>query len=125
MMFNLLHVIILEGKYSIPKPHYPPYPSFVVCFVCFSQTYEVSVFCRLKPFESLVNQNIMNHEVTKAICRDSKSYKKQVVKTSLCSNRKKEYTGIAKSQKNIITLEDIRIFRLMMVFMKIPHKTMH
>jgi hypothetical protein len=66
-----------------------------------------------------MNQNIMNHEVTKAICRDSKSYKNKV-KTSLCSNRKKE-NGIAKiAKKYIITLEDIRIFRLMMVFMKIP-----
>jgi hypothetical protein len=43
----------------------------------------------------------MNHEVTKAICRDSKSYKKQVVKTSLCSNRKRNILGIAKIAKNI------------------------
>jgi hypothetical protein len=61
----------------------------------------VLVFCVLEPFESLVDQNIMNHEVTKAICCDSKSYKEQIVKTSLNSIVEKNDTRNSKKSKKI------------------------
>jgi hypothetical protein len=46
-----------------------------------------------------MNQNIMNHEVTKAICRDSKSYKKNKLKPASAPTEKRNILGIAKSQK--------------------------
>jgi hypothetical protein len=44
----------------------------------------------------------MNHEVTKAICRDSKSYKKQVLKPASAPTEKETYWNSKNRKKYII-----------------------
>jgi hypothetical protein len=46
-----------------------------------------------------MNQNIMNHEVTKAICRDSKSYKKTSKKPASAPTEKKNTRNSKKIAK--------------------------
>ena len=77
-------------------------------FMCFSQTYKVLIFGVFKPLESLMNQDIVNHEITKSINGDSESNEKQIVDSAFYSIIKKHDARNGKNdKKNIISFKNM------------------
>jgi hypothetical protein len=73
-----------------------------------------------------VNQDIVNHEITQPVECDSEANKEQVIHSALHAKVEKYDAGQRKNHKeNIISFENIRIFRLVMIRMKIPHQAVH
>jgi hypothetical protein len=99
---------------------------FMVYFVGFSQTNQILVFGVFEPLESLVNQNIMHHEIAKSVKGDSQSYEKKIVHPSFYSEVKKNNTRNGKNhKKDIVAFEHMGVLGLVMVGMKIPHQSVH
>jgi hypothetical protein len=98
----------------------------VMHFVRFSQSYQVLVIGVFEPLKSLMNQDIVYHEITKSIKCDSESNEKQIVYATLHSKIKKYDAGNGKNhKKNIVSFKNISIFGLVMISMKIPHQSVH
>jgi hypothetical protein len=73
-----------------------------------------------------MNQDIVNHEITESVKCDSESNEKQIIHTALHAKVEKNDAGKGKNHKeNIISFENICIFWLVMIGMKIPHQTVH
>ena len=74
----------------------------------------------------LVNQNIVNHKITDSVKCDSKSNEKQMIHSALYPKIKKNDARYGKNDKeNIVSFENISVLRLVMIGVKIPHKTVH
>jgi hypothetical protein len=68
----------------------------------------------------------VNGEIGKAVASNAQTYKKEVIKTSIGTEVKKYDAGYGKNDKeNIISLKNMGVFGLVMVCVKIPHKTVH
>jgi hypothetical protein len=68
----------------------------------------------------------MNHEITESVKCDSESDEKKIAHPLLYAIVKKNDAGCGKNHKeDIIPFENISIFGLVMIGMKIPHQTMH
>jgi hypothetical protein len=63
-----------------------------------------------EPFETLVNQYIVNHKITQTV-KHSQTYEEFVIQTSLLHSKKKCYTwGGKKLQKDIIRSKILAYF---------------
>jgi hypothetical protein len=92
----------------------------------FSQTNQILVFGIFEPFESLVNQNIMHHEIAKSVKSDSHGYEKKIIHATLYPEVKKNNTRNGKNhKKNVVAFKNMGVFRLVMIGMKIPHQSVH
>jgi len=79
-----------------------------------------------EPFESLMNQDIVNHKITESVKCDSQSDEKQIIHSALYAKVEKNDAGKGKNhEENVISFENISVFRLVMIGMKIPHQTVH
>ena len=73
-----------------------------------------------------MNQDIMNHEITESIKSDSESNEKQIVHPALHTKIKENDARKGKNHKeDIVSFENIGVFWLVMIGMKIPHQTVH
>lgn len=90
-----------------------------------SECPEVHIVCAFKPAKTLVYQHIVHEKVTRSVHHDTQSDKKPEVKSVLCSEQHEYKTGYREDEeKEIILLEEAR-FGLVMIFMEVPHKTVH
>ena len=89
-----LHFIVLERDEQHPET-LPMLLTqmFVVHFVRFAQSYQVFVVGVFEPLKSLMDQDIVYHEITKSVECDSEPYEKQIVHTSLYAKIKKDDAG--------------------------------
>jgi len=95
-------------------------------FMCFSESDEVFVFSVFEPLKTLMNQNIVNQKVTGTVKRNAASNKKQIIESALNTKVKQDDTRNRKNDKeNIIALKSMLVFWLMMIGVKIPHKSVH
>ncbi|GEC73060.1 hypothetical protein FFL01_25990 [Flavobacterium flevense] len=68
----------------------------------------------------------MDQEITNSVNGDTEAYEKQIVDAALNSVIKKNDAGNGKNdKKNVVAFKHVFVFRLMMVFMKIPHESVH
>ena len=69
-----------------------------------------------------MNQDIVNHEITESVKCDSESNEKQIIHSALNAKVEKNDARKSKNHKeNIISFENICVFWLVMIGMKIPH----
>jgi hypothetical protein len=87
---------------------------------------DIGIVASGKPFEPLVDDHIMDNEISKPISHDAKANGMQPPKTRrLHTVHDAQHAGNGKNhKKGIIFLEKARLY-LMMVLVKIPEKTMH
>ena len=84
---------------------------FVIYFMSFAQTYYILIISVFEQLKSLVNQDIVDHEITKAIKHNSKSGEEFVVKSAFDTTIKKYYAWNRENgKKNIISFENICVF---------------
>jgi uncharacterized membrane protein len=99
---------------------------FVVHFMTFAKGYQIFVFGIFEQLKSLMDKNIVHNKITQSVSKNSQSNEKLVVKTSFCPKIKQQNTGYGKNhEKQIIALENMGVFGLVMVGMQIPQKTVH
>tara|TARA_R110000868_G_scaffold36900_4_gene130494 strand:- start:593 stop:859 length:267 start_codon:yes stop_codon:yes gene_type:complete len=68
----------------------------------------------------------VNHKITKPIGSDSQSNEKQIIDAALDTKIKKSDAGDGKNDKeNVVPFKRMGIFRLVMIFVKIPHQAVH
>ena len=97
----------------------------VVNFVCFSQCSEIPIIGVVKPFESPVNEHIMNQKVGNAVKQDAKANGDTPNIGIHHSQHDAQPTWNGVNQKeNIIALKHF-LMRDVVVLMKVPHETMH
>jgi hypothetical protein len=58
-----------------------------------------------EPFETLVNQYIVNHKITQTVKHNSQTYEEFVIQTSINSIVKKLYLGRQNYKKDIISFK--------------------
>jgi hypothetical protein len=74
-----------------------------------------------EPFETLVNQYIVNHKITQTVKHNSQTYEEFVIQTSI-NSIVKCYTWGGKITKDIVSFKNISIFWLVVIGMEIPHE---
>jgi hypothetical protein len=73
-----------------------------------------------------MNQDIVYHEIAKTVKCDSESNEEQIVHASFYAKIKKNDTRCGKNhKKDIVSFENVGIFGLVMIGVKIPHQSMH
>ena len=98
---------------------------FMVNFMCFSQGSKVPVVSIVKPLESSVNENIMNQEISNAIQEYTKTNGDTDNAGIHHSKHDAQPTGYCVDEKkDVVALKDFLMWYVM-VFMEVPHKTVH
>ena len=99
---------------------------FVMHIVGFSYTLEVFNIGCTQPLESLVNKNLMNHEVQKSINKNPKSNEDPpVIEIVHHSKHDKQPTGNSENEeKQIVPFKPAR-GTLVVIFVKNPQGTVH
>jgi hypothetical protein len=95
-------------------------------FVTFAKGYQIFVFGIFKQLQSLVNYDVVHDKIAQSVSKNPQSDEELVVKTSFCPEVKQQNTRYGKNhEKQIISLENMSVFRLVMVGMQIPQKSVH
>ena len=77
-------------------------------------------------FETLVDEYVVNQEVSQAVKGDSQPYPEQVVETLLPSEVQRQDPGDGEDQeKEVIVLQKPLRFLLVMIFMQRPQESVH
>ena len=85
-------------------------------FVGPPDSFEIRVFCISKKFESLVDENIMNHKIGKSIQGDTQADPKQKIKILSHTQEQSGNPGESKNQEEeIIVLKESTGFLFMMI----------
>ena len=99
---------------------------FMVHFVRPSYCFCIFTFGVSKNFEPLVNKNIVNQKVSQTISKNSNAQSQTNTQYFIFPKHKKTNTNYCINyKKSIIAFKPRIMVFFMMVFVKIPHKTMH
>jgi hypothetical protein len=70
--------------------------------------------------------DVMNNKITQTVSKNSQSNEESVIKTVLCTKIKQKNARNGKDyEKNVVSFENMGVFGLVMIRMKIPQKTVH
>jgi len=95
-------------------------------FVCTSQPFCVPIIGVSKKLETLMNKNIMHYKISSAIRHNSQTDRKSCPKAFVTPEIKTGHTNdCIEDKKGIITLKPTFVIFVMVVFVKLPQKTMH
>ena len=73
-----------------------------------------------------MDDNIMYNKIAQTVSKNSQSNEESVIKTVLCTKIKQKNAWNGKDyEKNVVSFENMDVFGLMMIRMKIPQKTVH
>lgn len=86
---------------------------------------EVHIVCAVKPVKALMDQHIMHEKVARSVHHDTQSDKKPEVESVFCSEQHEHKAGYREDEEEEIILFEEARFGLVMVFMEVPHKTVH
>jgi hypothetical protein len=64
-----------------------------------SQSSEVDIICLSKPLDTLMNENIMDKEVSHAVKKDPESYRPSILKTGRSPEEEQEHTWNGKNEE--------------------------
>lgn len=99
---------------------------FVMYFMTFAKGNQIFVFGILEQLQSLVNDDVVHDKITQSVGKNSQTDEEAVIKTGLCPKIKQQNTGNGKNhEKQIIALENMGVFRLVVIGVQIPQKTVH
>ena len=102
-----------------------PVKMLVMHFMCPANGTNIAVIAAGKPFESLVNDDIMHQKIPGTIGHDAKTYRLHPPYIIKCAEIDQQYTWYGEDDKEGIILFKKAGLHLVMIFMQIPKKTMH
>jgi len=94
-------------------------------FMCPSNGPDVTAVASCKPFETLMNNNIMNEKISKSISHDTEAnrlHPPYMIERAVKNKQDAWYSEDDK--KCVVLLEETRLY-LMMILVQVPEKTMH
>jgi len=99
---------------------------FVMHFMTFAKGNQIFVFGVFEELQPLVDNDVVHDKITQAVSKNSQANEKSVIETGFCPKIKQEDAGNGKNhEKQIVALKNMGVFRLVMVFVQIPQKTVH
>ena len=102
-----------------------PVKMLVMHFMCPANGTNIPVIAAGKPLESLMNNNIMHQKIPGAICHDAKTDRLHPPYIIKCAEIDQQYAWHSEDDKEcIVLLKKARLY-LVMIFVRIPKKTMH
>ena len=73
-----------------------------------------------------MDDNVMYNKIAQTVSKNSQSNEESVIKTVLCTKIKQKNAWYGKDyEKNVVSFENMGVFGLVMIRMKIPQKTVH
>jgi hypothetical protein len=98
----------------------------VMHLVCPANSTDIGIIAAGKPFEPLVDDDIMDKEIGKAVSHDAKANSMKPPHTrSLHAKHDTQETGYGKNDKESIIFFEKTRFNFVVIFVQIPQESMH
>src|SRR4030095_11438080 len=102
-----------------------PVKMLVMHFMCPANCSHITIVASCKPFESLVNDDIMYQKISDTISHDAKTDRLHPPCIIKCAEIDQEYTWHSEDDKECVVLFKKAGLYLVMIFMQVPKKPMH